>query len=168
MATIECKTYFSNAHIPKRAYKGSGGYNVYAAETKTLKPWGRTLMKLDLNIALLHLNIGIKLYHYRDMADLHYKLLNILSLICYHSDYYNFCNRYQGCKKDYHLGRNLCLLCRRKIYFQHDLGNFGEYLDKNQFNLSKLKTYAFRLDPFLMEYYYVDKRSLEVFSGHYV
>ena len=60
------------------------------------------------------------------------------------------------------------MLCRRKIYFQHDLGNFGEYLDKNQFNLSKLKTYAFRLDPFLMEYYYVDKRSLEVFSGHYV
>ena len=81
MATIECKTYSSNTHIPKRAYKGSGGYNVYAAETKILKPWGRTLIKLDLNIALLHLNIGIKLYHYRDMADLHYKLLNILSLI---------------------------------------------------------------------------------------
>ena len=31
--------------------------------------------------------IEIKLYHYKDIADLHYKRLNILLLICYNSDY---------------------------------------------------------------------------------
>ena len=55
-----------------------------------------------------------------------------------------------------------------KNIFQHDLGNFEEYLDKNQINLSKLKTCAFRLYPFLMECYYLEKRSLEAFSGYYV
>ena len=29
----------------------------------------------------------IKLYHYKDIADLHYKLLKILLLICYNRDY---------------------------------------------------------------------------------
>ena len=110
----------------------------------------------------------IKLYHYKDMADLHYKLLNIISLICYNSDYYCFCNKYQGCKKDDHLGRDLCSLCRIKICFQHDLGNFEEYLDRNQFNLLKLKAYAFKLYQFVMECYHVVRSFLETFSGHYV
>ena len=44
--------------------------------------------------------------------------------------------------------------------------NFEEYLDRNQFNLSKLKAYAFKLYPFLMECYQVDKRLLKAFSGH--
>ena len=29
----------------------------------------------------------IKLYHYKELADLHYKLSKILLLICYNSDY---------------------------------------------------------------------------------
>ena len=87
----------------------------------------------------------IKLYHYKDMADLYYKLLNILSLICYNSDYYYFCNKDQGCEKNYHMGRDLCPLSRIKVYFCHDLVNFEEYLDRNQFNLLKLKAYAFKL-----------------------
>ena len=52
MATVECKTFSSNAHIPKRAYQGSAGYNLFAGETKVLKPWGRALIKLDLTIAV--------------------------------------------------------------------------------------------------------------------
>ena len=52
MAAIECKTYFGNAHIPKRAYQGSAGYDHFAAETKVLKPCGRSLMKLDHSIAI--------------------------------------------------------------------------------------------------------------------
>ena len=52
MTTTECKTYSSNAHIPKRAYQGSAGYDNYATETKVVKPWGRTLIKLDLLIAI--------------------------------------------------------------------------------------------------------------------
>ena len=81
----------------------------------------------------------IKLYHYNDMADLHYKLLKILSLICYNSDYYCFCNKYQDCEKDCHFGRDFCPFCCIKIYFRHNICNFEEYLDRNQFNLSKLK-----------------------------
>ena len=52
MATIEYKTYSSNEHIPKSAYQGLAGYDIFAAETKVLKPWGRALIKLDLNIAI--------------------------------------------------------------------------------------------------------------------
>ena len=53
MATIECKTYSSNAHIPRRAYQASAGYNLFAAETKVLKPWGKALIKLDLSMSIL-------------------------------------------------------------------------------------------------------------------
>ena len=52
MVKIECKTYFSNTHIPKRAYQASAGYDPFAAETKVLKPWSRALIKLDLSMAI--------------------------------------------------------------------------------------------------------------------
>ena len=52
MATVKCKTFSSNAHIPKRAYQGSAGCNLFAVETKVLKPWGRALIKVDLIIAI--------------------------------------------------------------------------------------------------------------------
>lgn len=45
---------------------------------------------------------------------------------------------------------------------------FWRIFRRNQFYLSILKNYAFKLYPFLMECYRVDKRSLEAFSGHYV
>ena len=110
----------------------------------------------------------IKLHHYKDMADLHCELLNILSLICYNSDYYCFCEKSQGCEKDYYWQGTSACFCRIKIYFHHDLENVKEYLDRNEFNLLKLKANEFKLYPFLMEGYHVDKRSLEAFSGHYV
>ena len=96
--------------------------------------------------------LEIKLYHYKGIVDLHYKLLNILSLICYNSDsdYYCLCNKYHGCKKNYYLGRDLCALCCIKIYFRQDLINFKDYLDRNQFNLLKVKSYAFELYPFFI------------------
>ena len=49
MATIECNAYSRNAHIPKRACQASAGYDLFAAETKVFKPWGRALTKLDLS-----------------------------------------------------------------------------------------------------------------------
>ena len=55
MATVECKTCHSNAHIPRRAYQGSVGYDLtklFVADTKVLKPWGRALIKLDCSIAI--------------------------------------------------------------------------------------------------------------------
>ena len=79
----------------------------------------------------------INLHHYKNMADLHYKLLNITLLICYNSNYYCFCNKSQGCRKGYHLRRDPCPLCYIKINFRHDLRNFEKYLDRNQVNLPK-------------------------------
>ena len=83
-----------------------------------------------------------KLYQFKDIKELHYKLLNI-------------CDRYQGCKLDYNQ--------ERRLYFQ----NFEEELDRNQYNLTNLKQFAFHLFPFLEECYKVDKGSPEAFSGHY-
>ena len=39
-------------HIPKRAYHGSAGYDLYTAETKVLKPWIRELTRFDLFMAI--------------------------------------------------------------------------------------------------------------------
>ena len=50
--SIKRKTYSSNAHIPKRAYPGSPGYDLLLAETKVLKPWSRELIRLDLVMAI--------------------------------------------------------------------------------------------------------------------
>lgn len=52
VATIECKTYSTNTHIPKRAYQASAGHYLLAAETKVLRPCGRALIKLDLSMAI--------------------------------------------------------------------------------------------------------------------
>ena len=52
MATIECKRYSGNVHILRTAYQRSAGYDLSAVKTKVLKPWGRTLINLDLNIAI--------------------------------------------------------------------------------------------------------------------
>ena len=50
--SIEFKRYSVNAHVPKRAYPGSAGYDLFAAERKVLKPWSRELFRLDLLIAI--------------------------------------------------------------------------------------------------------------------
>ena len=49
---IEYKRYSDKAHIPKRAYSGSSGYSLWAAESKVLKPWSRELIRPDLFIAI--------------------------------------------------------------------------------------------------------------------
>ena len=48
----ECKTYSNNAYIPKRAYPGFAGYDLWEAETKLLKHWSRDLIRLDLFMAI--------------------------------------------------------------------------------------------------------------------
>ena len=52
MATIECKTNYTSAHIHKRAYQASVSCNIFGVETKVLRPWGRALIKLDLSLAI--------------------------------------------------------------------------------------------------------------------
>ena len=100
------------------------------------------------------LKFGKALYHFKNEEDLHYKLSNILSLICYQTiGYYCFCDRYLSCKKEFR-GMDLCPLCQISIEFR----NFEEDLDRNHFNLNCLKGFAFRLFPFLEECYHVDKQ----------
>ena len=50
--SIEYKRYSVNAHVPKGAYRGSAGYDLWAAEKEVLKPWSRELIRLDLFIAI--------------------------------------------------------------------------------------------------------------------
>lgn len=104
-----------------------------------------------------------KLHFYKDIVDLHYELLNTLSLIIYKGYYYCFCLKYDRCEKDYNGGSDLCPLCRIPIHFS----DFEEFLDRNQFHLSNLKKYARKLYPYLIECYDMDLISLEAFPGHY-
>lgn len=48
----EFRTLSRCAHVPKRAYEGSAGYDLWAAEAKTLKPWGRELIRLDMAMTI--------------------------------------------------------------------------------------------------------------------
>lgn len=61
----------------------------------------------------------IELHHYKDIVNLHYKLLNILLLICYNdSDYYCFCNATAAKKNNNNnLVIDLSAFCRIKIHF---------------------------------------------------
>ena len=56
-----------------------------------------------------------KLYGYKLIEDLHYKLLNIMQLIIHNGWFYCFCNKYQGCEFDYNRVRRLCALCRMPV-----------------------------------------------------
>ena len=68
---------------------------------------------------------------YTDIVNRHYKLLNILSLICYDTGYYYcFCAKCEGCEEEYNVGSRLCPLCRIPIHFS----STEEFLDRNQFH----------------------------------
>ena len=82
-----------------------------------------------------------ELYQYSDVKELHYKLLNILSLISF----------------NYNRGQQLCPLCQIPVHFH----GFEEELDQIQYVLLKLKQFAFKLYPFSMECYQIDKHSTE-------
>lgn len=99
-----------------------------------------------------------QLYKFKDIKNVHY----ILSLICFNNwFFYRFCD--QDFELDYNQGWKLYSLFPILVCFW----NLEELLDWNQYNLSELKQFAFRLYPFLEECYKADKRSLEVFRSHY-
>ena len=98
----------------------------------------------------------IRLYHYEDIVNLHYNHLNILSLICYNSDYDCFCNKFHGWTKKLKFRKRFTCVLSHKIFFRQGLLNFEKNLDRNQFNLLKLKSYIFKFYPFLLECYWVD------------
>ena len=104
-----------------------------------------------------------KLYGYKSIEDLHYKLLNIMQLIIHNGWFYCFCNKYQGCEFDYNRVRRLCALCRMPDY----LSNFEEVLDRAQFDIHALKMFGFKSFPLLLGCYVYNKRSLQAFSGHF-
>ena len=49
----EYKRCLCTAQVLKRAHNGSARYDVWSAERKPLKPWGRELIFVDLNTAIL-------------------------------------------------------------------------------------------------------------------
>ena len=102
---------------------------------------------------------------YSSLAELYFKLINFLCFICYDLNvYYCFCDRCDSVKLNYNLGRRGCTLCR----IQTEFGNFEEMLGKNQYKEGFSKKYLNNLIPYLIEYYAVDKRSIEcLFLGKY-
>ena len=52
--SIEYERCSGRAHVPKRAYQASAGYDLLSAERKILKPWSKEIVKLVLNIAFLN------------------------------------------------------------------------------------------------------------------
>ena len=54
----EYKRCLCTAQVLKTAHKGSARYDVWSAERKFLKPWGRELIFVDLNMAILDRHYG--------------------------------------------------------------------------------------------------------------
>ena len=104
-----------------------------------------------------------KLCQLDTIEELHYKRLNTMLLITYNGWFYCFCCKYQSCDLNYNCGRELCPLCIILTY----LSEYEEELDRNQFNLFKLKQFGFKLFPILFGCYRGSKRSLEAFSGDF-
>ena len=50
--SVEYKRLSSAAHVPKRAYNGSTGYDLCSAEKKNLKPWSNNFILVDLCMAI--------------------------------------------------------------------------------------------------------------------
>ena len=50
--SIEYKRCSCAAHVSNRAHNGSAGYDVWSAERQILKPWGRELIFVDLQMAI--------------------------------------------------------------------------------------------------------------------
>ena len=69
--STEYKTYSSSAHVPKRAYASSAGFDFWAGETKVLKPWSRELTNLNLFMAIPDRCYGRVLYWFSGLANMH-------------------------------------------------------------------------------------------------
>lgn len=99
-----------------------------------------------------------KICLFGSLAELHFKLMNILSFICYNA-FRCFCEKHCCAEFEYNSGKQCCVLCHIPVQFY----NFEEMLDKNQYNKKFLKKYLDYLLPFLIECYEVDKRLIECF-----
>ena len=86
-----------------------------------------------------------KICSFSSLAELHFKLMNILSFICYQTDYC-FCQKYDGAEFEYNHGKEWCVLSRIPVEFY----NFEEMLDKNQHNEKFLKKYLDDLALYLI------------------
>ena len=93
------------------------------------------------------------MHDFDTIKDLHFKLLNILSLIFFGGgSFYCFCNKYSGCEKKCNQEKQCCALCHIEIEFE----SFVKQLDKNRHNLDFLQQFALKLYPFLEECYQID------------
>ena len=84
-------------------------------------------------------------------------------LITHNGWFYCFSHKYQGCELNYNCSQELCPLHRIWAYLRW----YEEELNRNWFNLFKLKQFGFKLFLLLLECNCVSKRSLEAFSGDF-
>ena len=57
--SIEYERCSSRAHVPKRAYQASAGYDLLSAERKILKPWSKEIVVRKNLFWILHFLMGI-------------------------------------------------------------------------------------------------------------
>lgn len=52
MSILQVKKLSESAKLPSRSTEGSVGYDLFSAEDKTIKAYGKALLKTDLSIAI--------------------------------------------------------------------------------------------------------------------
>ena len=96
--------------------------------------------------------------NFQDTVDLHYFLMNVLSLITYNGYFYCQCDKYEGPSTEWG-GHNKCIFCR----IPYDFKDFKKSLDLNQWNIDFLKSCHKELCPYLMEICLVNLSDCECF-----
>lgn len=58
MNNLKVKLLSSNAIMPVKGDEGAAGYDLYASESKLIKPWSRELVKTDVSFEIPHSYYG--------------------------------------------------------------------------------------------------------------
>ena len=104
------------------------------------------------------------LYNFETIKELPFKLLNILSLICFGGGtFYCFCSRYGGCKKNITEEKNVPRSAAYRLNFQ----TLRSCRTETKNNLEVLKKFSFDLYPYLEELFLIEKHSMEAFCSEY-
>ena len=96
--------------------------------------------------------------NFEGVVDLHYFLMNVLSLITYNGYFYCQCDKYESPSPEWDR-HDKCTFCR----IPYDFKNFEKLLDVNQWNIDFLKSYHKELYPYLMEIILVNQNDCECF-----
>ena len=79
MKVINCQKLSSNAKIPVRATSGAAGFDLFAAQSKTIPPGGRECVFLDIKVNIIKTRtIAHLFFRWRFLLDMKGKLKDVL------------------------------------------------------------------------------------------